>query len=79
MRNDVSPFIIDNDVDIGNKVIAVIGTLRMNGPSPSVKYTRLAASANVGDSSITLETAVDWAVGDLIGIAPTGFSEKEVK
>lgn len=35
MRNDPTPFIIDDHTDVGNKVIGVIGVISFYGVSPS--------------------------------------------
>ncbi len=42
------------------------------GKPNNVMWTRLASTANAGASTITLEVAVDWVVGDEIVIATTG-------
>ena len=58
----------------GNKVIAVrYGTLDMHGKPVSPSWTRLDATAAVGDTHLTLSEEVGWAVGDRIAIASSDF------
>ena len=45
----------------------------------NVTWTRLALTANAGDTSITLEDPVDWSLGDEIVIATTGKKQSEVE
>jgi len=59
----------------GNKVIANrFGILDMHGVARNITWTRLAQTANVGDTQIVLLEHTDWAVGEEIVIAPTDFS-----
>ena len=55
-------------------MIAVLGLLDLRGIQRSVPWTRLAASANAGDTVINLREAVDWNVGDEIVITTTDVS-----
>ncbi|KAK7468041.1 hypothetical protein BaRGS_00036745, partial [Batillaria attramentaria] len=68
----------------GTKVIAVRnGTLDMHGSPTPVTWTLLASEANVGDTSITLTTPVNWRVGDEIVIPTTShrhsWAQNEVR
>jgi len=57
---------------MGGKVLGVMnGTLDLYGTPRIATWTRLAATAAVGSSSLTLEQAVDWKPGDEIVIAST--------
>ncbi|XP_043232444.1 fibrocystin-L-like [Amphibalanus amphitrite] len=57
----------------GAKVLAVRnGTLELHGRPLDVTWTYLASTAAAGATSITLDRAVGWAVGDEIVIATTG-------
>ena len=40
-------------------------------------WTRLGATADVGDNQIVLESPVDWAVGDQIVIATSGHRHSQ--
>lgn len=51
----------------------------MHGIQKGDTWTRLAQTANSGDTQITLESAVEWMVGDEIIIAPTGYKPEEVE
>lgn len=58
----------------GNKVIGVRhGILDMHGIERNPTWTVMEATATKGESKITLSRAVDWKVGEQIGIAPTSY------
>ena len=64
----------------GNKVIAVRnGILDMHGVPRNPTWTSLSTTANINDATITLITAVDWQVGEVIVIAPTGYDSTEAE
>lgn len=65
----------------GNKCIAVHHSfLDMHGIPRSVTWTSLETTAAVGDTSITLQEAADWNVGEEIVIASTdlGIEDNEI-
>ncbi len=49
------------------------GAVDFNGANDRVAWTKLAASANKGDSFILVDNGRGWRLGDTITIAPTGF------
>ncbi len=58
----------------GAKVVAVReGLVQMVGLPKVPSFTRLAASAAPGDTFITLDGEVNWAVGDTIAIASSSY------
>ncbi len=58
----------------GAKVLAVRqGLVQMAGLPKVPSFTRLAASAEPGDTFITLDGQVNWAVGDMIAIASSSY------
>ena len=62
----------------GAKTLAVReGTLDLHGRPLAVTWTRLAVTVEPGETQITLQEAVDWAVGGRIVIASTSFSQRE--
>ena len=70
----------------GNKVIAVRnGLLEMHGPERSHTWTDLFETADVGATSITLNTIgddedpLDWEIGEEIVIASTDFSGRHAE
>jgi cell migration-inducing and hyaluronan-binding protein len=70
----------DDPVDkipYGTKGIAIAngGTIELHGALSKPSWTRLAATAQIGDTTITLEDSVSWKVGDRIVIATTDFPE----
>lgn len=73
----------DGDVmGMGTKVLGVMqgGRLDLHGASASkTSWTRLAADAGPGATSLELATAVDWTPGDTIVIAPSGFDPEEAE
>ena len=58
----------------GSKVTAVRnGTIEMYGRPVGVTWTKLSATANIGDTSITVKDSVaNWPIGGKIVIATTG-------
>jgi len=71
--------IVHNDLFLGNKVMAVIGTLDMHGVTPNVAWTRLADTLEVGGGNLTLMEAVDWAEGDEIVVSSTEYDGAEAE
>ena len=63
----------------GAKVIAVRDALIDLHGLPSVAWTRLAQTAYVGNSTIKLESPVDWSAGDEIVITSTEFDQLEAE
>ena len=62
----------------GAKTLAVRhGILDLHGKKLNVTWTRLDATANPGDTSITLQEAVPWEIGGKIVIASTSYSQRE--
>jgi hypothetical protein len=62
----------------GNKVIGVrFGILDMHGVEREIVWTRLSETAEAGATSITLLEETDWAVGEEIVIAGTGWGNEE--
>jgi hypothetical protein len=59
-------------VEAGNKAIVNNGDIRMFGKNRS-RMSRLTAEANKGDTKVFVEKGLDWAVGELLGFAPTGM------
>ena len=57
----------------------VFGGLDLHGSPRAVSWTRLAETADVGATSLTLEESSDWLIGDEIVIAPTGFDLEETE
>ncbi len=58
---------------MGNRVLGVLnGTLDLHG-EPRDGWTRLAATANAGATTLELESAPDWRAGDKLVVASTDF------
>ncbi|KAA0165290.1 hypothetical protein FNF31_01943 [Cafeteria roenbergensis] len=72
-RTSPSAPIIHDKLWLGNKVLAVVGRLEMVGKPVSVPWTRLAATAEKGATTITLKEQVDWRAGDVITLTPTEY------
>jgi len=64
----------DPSLALRSKALAVMpgGTLDLHG-APRVGWTRLAATAPVGATELTLERDVDWRAGDRIVLTATDF------
>lgn len=72
-RADKDIYFTDKMFEAGNKVIANTGLLNMYGKHVTTKWTRLAQSAPKGQNWILLvDDPTDWAVGDELGITPSG-------
>lgn len=71
IRTTSTQFIISNDIAVGNKVIANVGTIKLIGNPPATTATRLTAPLAAGSTTITVDSATGWAVGDTLAIAPT--------
>ena len=72
-RADKDIYFNDKMFEAGNKVIANTGLLNMYGQHVTTKWTRLAQSAPAGQNWILLvDDPTDWAVGDELGITPSG-------
>lgn len=68
--NDKDPFL----PIFGNKVIGCSEcTLDMHGVQRNVTWTYLDSTVEIGATVITLAEVVDWQVGEMIAIAPTGY------
>ena len=67
-----SPFLHNFVIQVnGNKHMVVSGTLNIHGVAPPTVHTYLKSTAMSGDSTITVNSASGWAVGDTIVIAPS--------
>ncbi len=53
------------------------GVVNFNGAVDRLQYTKLASSAQKGDSAILVDKAGGWQIGDTIVIAPTGYGYSE--
>lgn len=69
----VTPAQLTNPPPMGDKVLGAMaaGVIELHG-EPRVSWTQLDATAQPGDTTITLAGAVDWRPGDQIVLAPTG-------
>ncbi|PNH07881.1 Fibrocystin-L [Tetrabaena socialis] len=64
----------------GSKVLAVRdGTVILHGQHKEPSWTRLAATANVNATTITLNATVNWQAGDTIAIASSSFFTDEAE
>jgi len=62
------------DLGLNTKALSVMpgGTLDLHG-APRVNWTRLAGTAPIGATQLTLEREADWQAGDRIVLAATDF------
>jgi len=64
----------------GNKVIGCrYCTLDLHGVKRQPVWTVLDQTADVGENKITMWEAVDWKVGELIGVASTDYSGRHAE
>lgn len=68
-----------DDVDADNMgggtrgLMLMGGLLELHGDPPSPTWTQLGANADAGATAVELSEEVDWAPGDSIVVAPSGF------
>lgn len=70
----------ENVMDMGDKFIGLMmgGTLELHG-QPRLSWTRLAATARAGASTVTLQEAPNWKGGDTIVLASTDFDHTQAE
>jgi hypothetical protein len=74
-----SPTLIIHDSRfLGNKVLAVLGTLNLHG-MPVRSWTRLSMTVEAGGAEITLQDQVDWVAGQTIVISSTEYDASETE
>ena len=75
------PVVLTPELPIyGAKNIAVrFGTLDLHGLPKLPTWTRLSVTTMVGDTSIKLDQAVNWSVGDEIVVASSGYLPDEAE
>ena len=61
------------------QIAAVFGGLDLFGQPCNITWTHLAKTADNGSNTISLETAVDWNVGDEIVMTTTSFNPWETE
>lgn len=62
---------IDDLVEVGNKVIANTGNFTLRGNPPASTSSRLTVALNKGDLTLTVADASGWVAGDEIAVAAT--------
>ena len=70
---------LNNGPTLGSKAIGVFSRLQLIGEGRNVYWTRLAKTANVGDTTIDLVESVDWVVGNEILISTTSYQPAEAE
>ncbi|XP_021347967.1 fibrocystin-L-like [Mizuhopecten yessoensis] len=70
---------LTNAPTVGAKAIGVFGGLDLHGIDVGVSWTRLAATAAAGASTITLAKAVNWTAGNEIVLATTSYDMWETE
>jgi hypothetical protein len=63
-------YVIDPTI-AGNKLLVNTGNLSLYGMIPGTVSTILTSASRAGDTSITVASSTNWAVGNTIGIAPS--------
>ncbi|KAK7197158.1 IPT/TIG domain/G8 domain containing protein [Novymonas esmeraldas] len=66
--DDITKLRRDRDPSYDRLLNVYGGTLQLHGTPPAVRQARLAETANVGDTSVTLDRWVPWAVGDTVAL-----------
>jgi hypothetical protein len=47
-------------IEAGNKVLSIVGIVKIYGQGPTIQMTRLTEPVIVGDTTISVEDEVDW-------------------
>ena len=63
-------FVVDQNIG-WSKSLVVTGQLYLYGITPTTTYTKLTSNANVGDTTINVQSTAGWAVGQTLGISPS--------
>ncbi|EFJ47175.1 hypothetical protein VOLCADRAFT_92352 [Volvox carteri f. nagariensis] len=77
---DTPDYGIDNNLNLGSKVLAALsgGTINLYGRQVAKRWLRLGSRASPGDITITMsDPNHGWSVGDKILISSTSFSWKQ--
>ena len=67
-----NPLVIDANLDVGNKVLAVTRAMELYSTPPGTVWTRLVVYADAGATTVTVAECAGWAVGDEIVFGPSG-------
>lgn len=59
--------------------LGVFGGLDLNGKHVTHSWVKLAADANIGDQTITVNKEVGWVVENEIVVTPTGYNAWETE
>ena len=70
---------LPNGPNLGAKALGVFGFADLHGLDVGVSWTKLAATASAGDSSLELSEAVSWAEGSEIVISTTSYELHETE
>lgn len=65
--------VLDNALFLGNKVMPVLGEVQLHGTPVGASWVRLGATAEAGDTVLTLASPVTWAAGDELVLTPTEY------
>ncbi|GFS10808.1 polycystic kidney and hepatic disease-like 1 [Elysia marginata] len=71
-RSEVFPGV--SGAPVGAKFIGVFGGLQLHGVDPGVIRTRLNLTANVGDTTLTVDDVTNWEAGDEILLTTTDYN-----
>ena len=71
--------IVTNTQPLGNKVMAVYGSVNLVGAPRAHVTTRLLTTVNPGDTSLTVTDPVDWAAGDRLVVSSTEYDATQAE
>merc|ERR1712016_311814 len=70
---------LPNGPNLGAKALGVFGFADMHGKDVGVSWTKLAATASAGDTTLELSEAVTWPEGSEIVISTTSYELHETE
>ncbi|GIL53440.1 hypothetical protein Vafri_9024 [Volvox africanus] len=77
---DTPDYAIDNNLNLGSKVLAALfgGTINLYGRQVLKRWIKLGSAARIGDNAVNVSNPNHgWNVGDKIIITPTSFNWKQ--
>merc|ERR1719322_859785 len=70
---------LPNGPNLGAKALGIFGFADMHGVDVGVSWTKLAATAAAGDTTLELSEAVTWAAGSEIVISTSSYELQETE
>ena len=73
-NRSTASLVVSDQHHLSNKAIANFGEIQWHGRTPNVAHAKLERTAEIGDTQLYMDSAVDWLVEDTIVITSTDYS-----